>query len=179
MCHEDPEAAKNKKVGHTGTLDPEVSGVLPICVGRATKIVEYLTEKSKTYDAEITLGVSTTTEDQTGETVETKPVDQAVDEAEVEKVLNSLKGQQEQIPPMYSAVKVNGKKLYEYARAGLEVERPKRLITIEDIVLTTGVKHNGETASFRFTVTCSKGTYVRTLAVMIGESSDIRLICLI
>ncbi|MCO4850782.1 tRNA pseudouridine(55) synthase TruB [Bacillus vallismortis] len=160
---------KTKKVGHTGTLDPEVSGVLPICVGRATKIVEYLTEKSKTYDAEITLGFSTTTEDQTGETVETKPVNQDIDKADVEKVLNSLKGKQEQIPPMYSAVKVNGKKLYEYARAGIEVERPKRMITIEDIALTTEIKHNGETASFRFTVTCSKGTYVRTLAVMIGE----------
>ncbi|MCY9375676.1 tRNA pseudouridine(55) synthase TruB [Bacillus sp. T17B1] len=160
---------KTKKVGHTGTLDPEVSGVLPICVGRATKIVEYLTEKSKTYDAEITLGFSTTTEDQTGETVETKPVNQDIDKAEVEKVLNSLKGKQEQIPPMYSAVKVNGKKLYEYARAGIEVERPKRMINIEDIALTTEIKHNGETASFRFTVTCSKGTYVRTLAVMIGE----------
>ncbi|PJY98618.1 tRNA pseudouridine(55) synthase TruB [Bacillus vallismortis] len=160
---------KTKKVGHTGTLDPEVSGVLPICVGRATKIVEYLTEKSKTYDAEITLGFSTTTEDQTGETVETKPVNQDIDKADVEKVLNSLKGKQEQIPPMYSAVKVNGKKLYEYARAGIEVERTKRMITIEDIDLTTEIKHNGETASFRFTVTCSKGTYVRTLAVMIGE----------
>lgn len=160
---------KTKKVGHTGTLDPEVSGVLPICVGRATKIVEYLTEKSKTYDAEITLGFSTTTEDQTGETVETKPVNYDIDKADVEKVLNSLKGKQEQIPPMYSAVKVNGKKLYEYARAGIEVERPKRMITIEDIALTTEIKHHGETASFRFTVTCSKGTYVRTLAVMIGE----------
>lgn len=160
---------KTKKVGHTGTLDPEVSGVLPICVGRATKIVEYLTEKSKTYDAEITLGFSTTTEDQTGETVETKPVNQDIDKAVVEKVLNSLKGKQEQIPPMYSAVKVNGKKLYEYARAGIEVERSKRMITIEDIALTTEIKLNGETASFRFTVTCSKGTYVRTLAVMIGE----------
>lgn len=140
---------KTKKVGHTGTLDPEVSGVLPICVGRATKIVEYLTEKSKTYDAEITLGFSTTTEDQTGETVETKPVNHDIDKADVEKVLNSLKGKQEQIPPMYSAVKVNGKKLYEYARAGIEVERPKRMITIEDIALTTEIKHHGETASFR------------------------------
>ncbi|MCI4060623.1 tRNA pseudouridine(55) synthase TruB, partial [Bacillus cereus] len=80
--------------------------------------------------------------------------------------LNNLKGKQEQIPPMYSAVKVNGKKLYEYARAGIEVERPKRMITIEDIALTTEITHNEETASFRFTVTCSKGTYVRTLAVM-------------
>lgn len=170
---------KTKKVGHTGTLDPEVSGVLPICVGRATKIVEYLTEKSKTYDAEITLGFSTTTEDQTGETVETKPVNHDIDKADVEKVLNSLKGKQEQIPPMYSAVKVNGKKLYEYARAGIEVERPKRMITIEDIALTTEIKHHGETASFRFTVTCSKGTYVRTLAVMIGEKLGYPTICLI
>ncbi|MCY8513411.1 tRNA pseudouridine(55) synthase TruB [Bacillus atrophaeus] len=160
---------RTKKVGHTGTLDPEVSGVLPICVGRATKIVEYLTEKSKTYDAEVTLGVSTTTEDQTGETVAAKAVDKSITEAEVTRVLDSLKGRQEQVPPMYSAVKINGKKLYEYARAGIEVERPKRSITIENIALTSAVKHKGETASFRFTVTCSKGTYVRTLAVAIGE----------
>lgn len=94
--------------------------MLPICVGRATKIVEYLTEKSKTYDAEITLGFSTTTEDQTGETVETKPVNHDIDKADVEKVLNSLKGKQEQIPPMYSAVKVNGKNYTNTQEQGLK-----------------------------------------------------------
>lgn len=160
---------KTKKVGHTGTLDPEVSGVLPICVGRATKIVEYVTDKSKTYDAEITLGFSTSTEDQTGETVSVKPVKEPLKEAYIKAVLDELKGPQEQVPPMYSAVKVNGKKLYEYARAGIEVERPKRNITIEDIALTSPVTYKEDTASFRFTVKCSKGTYVRTLAVTIGE----------
>ncbi|AXY37770.1 tRNA pseudouridine(55) synthase TruB [Bacillus velezensis] len=160
---------KTKKVGHTGTLDPEVSGVLPICVGRATKIVEYVTDKSKTYDAEITLGFSTSTEDQTGETVSVKSVKEPLKEADIKAVLDELKGPQEQVPPMYSAVKVNGKKLYEYARAGIEVERPKRNITIEDIALTSPVTYKEDTASFRFTVTCSKGTYVRTLAVTIGE----------
>lgn len=128
---------KTKKVGHTGTLDPEVSGVLPICVGRATKIVEYLTEKSKTYDAEVTLGCSTETEDQTGEVTEKKPVLAPPDEQTVQSVLRSLEGTIEQVPPMYSAVKVGGKKLYEYARAGIEVERPKRTITIHHIELTS------------------------------------------
>ncbi|MBY8912150.1 tRNA pseudouridine(55) synthase TruB [Bacillus sp. YC2] len=160
---------KTKKVGHTGTLDPEVSGVLPICVGRATKIVEYVTEKSKTYDAEITLGISTSTEDQTGETISVKPVETPIAEEDIKNVLESLKGPQEQVPPMYSAVKVNGKKLYEYARAGIEVERPKRKITIEDIALTSPVTYTDDTASFRFNVTCTKGTYVRTLVVTIGE----------
>ncbi|MCY7855188.1 tRNA pseudouridine(55) synthase TruB [Bacillus sonorensis] len=160
---------KTKKVGHTGTLDPEVSGVLPICIGRATKIVEYLTEKSKTYDAEVTLGFSTETEDQTGEITETKAVSNPPDEQTVRSVLKSLEGTIEQVPPMYSAVKVGGKKLYEYARAGIEVERPKRSITIHHIELTTGISREEGTARFRFTVTCSKGTYVRTLAVTIGE----------
>ncbi|MCY9422518.1 tRNA pseudouridine(55) synthase TruB, partial [Bacillus paralicheniformis] len=105
---------KTKKVGHTGTLDPEVSGVLPICVGRATKVVEYLTEKSKTYDAEVTLGCSTETEDQTGQVTEKKPVLAPPDEQAVQSVLRSLEGTIEQVPPMYSAVKVGGKKLYEY-----------------------------------------------------------------
>ncbi|WP_077736831.1 tRNA pseudouridine(55) synthase TruB [Bacillus sonorensis] len=160
---------KTKKVGHTGTLDPEVSGVLPICVGMATKIVEYLTEKSKTYDAEITLGFSTTTEDQTGEIIEKRPVSTPPDEEAVRSVLQSLEGTIEQVPPMYSAVKVGGKKLYEYARAGIEVERPKRTITIHRIELTSDIRSDDDTVSFRFRVTCSKGTYVRTLAVAIGE----------
>ncbi|KAA6452823.1 tRNA pseudouridine(55) synthase TruB [Bacillus swezeyi] len=160
---------KTKKVGHTGTLDPEVSGVLPICIGRATKIAEYLTEKSKTYDAEITLGFSTTTEDQTGEITEKTPVGTPPDEKTVESVLKSLEGTIEQVPPMYSAVKVNGKKLYEYARAGIEIERPKRTITIHHIELASAISREDDTARFRFRVTCSKGTYVRTLAVTIGQ----------
>ncbi|MBM7603278.1 tRNA pseudouridine55 synthase [Metabacillus crassostreae] len=160
--------AKTKKVGHTGTLDPDVTGVLPICIGRATKIVEYLTASSKTYEAEVTIGFSTTTEDASGEIVERKIVDRLIKREDVEKVLSSMVGSLEQTPPMYSAVKINGKKLYEYARAGIEIERPSRTITIHDFVLLGDVK-NENNVTFRFRVTCSKGTYVRTLAVMIGE----------
>ncbi|ALM29331.1 MULTISPECIES: tRNA pseudouridine(55) synthase TruB [Bacillus] len=158
-----------KKVGHTGTLDPEVSGVLPICIGRATKIVEYLTDKSKTYDAEITIGFSTTTEDQTGEVVEEKKVSEPMSEDDIDAALKQFEGTIEQIPPMFSAVKIGGKKLYEYARQGIEIERPSREITIHHIERTTPVTFENGKVSFRFTVLCSKGTYVRTLAVDIGK----------
>lgn len=161
--------ARTKKVGHTGTLDPDVTGVLPICLGRATKIVEYLTAATKTYEAEITIGFSTTTEDASGEVVERKSIESPITKEEVESILKSMVGEIEQIPPMYSAVKVKGKKLYEYARAGIEVERPARTITINELVLLDDVKTGENVASFHFRVTCSKGTYVRTLAVMIGE----------
>ncbi|MGM0873712.1 MAG: tRNA pseudouridine(55) synthase TruB [Bacillota bacterium] len=161
--------AKTKKVGHTGTLDPDVTGVLPICLGRATKIVEYLTASSKTYEAEVTIGFSTTTEDSSGEEVERKSVNPPITKEEVEQVLHSMLGSIEQIPPMYSAVKVKGKKLYEYARAGIEVERPTRVITISELLLLSEVTFDANLTRFRFRVTCSKGTYVRTLAVMIGE----------
>jgi tRNA pseudouridine55 synthase len=161
--------AKTKKVGHTGTLDPDVTGVLPICIGRATKIVEYLTASSKTYEAEVTIGYSTTTEDSSGDVVERKIVNPPISKIEVEQVLQSMHGSIEQVPPMYSAVKIKGKKLYEYARAGIEVERPSRTITINEIQLLDEVKTEGNLTKFHFRVTCSKGTYVRTLAVMIGE----------
>ncbi|MCV9887704.1 tRNA pseudouridine(55) synthase TruB [Metabacillus halosaccharovorans] len=161
--------AKTKKVGHTGTLDPDVTGVLPICLGRATKIVEYLTAATKTYEAEITIGYSTTTEDASGEVVERKSVESPITKLMVEDVLRSMVGTIEQVPPMYSAVKVNGKKLYEYARAGIEIDRPARLITINELVLLGDVIQKDGLVTFRFRVTCSKGTYVRTLAVMIGE----------
>ncbi|PDY06456.1 tRNA pseudouridine(55) synthase TruB [Bacillus cereus] len=161
---------REKRIGHTGTLDPDVTGVLPICVGRATKIAQFLTSETKTYEGEVTLGFSTTTEDASGEVVETKNVDRTITRMEVEKALAELTGTIEQMPPMFSAVKVNGKKLYEYARAGQEVERPVRTITIHEFVLLDDREvFEGENISFRFRVTCSKGTYVRTLAVMIGE----------
>jgi tRNA pseudouridine55 synthase len=159
-----------KKVGHTGTLDPDVSGVLPICIGKATKIAEFLTGASKTYEGEVTLGVATTTEDASGEIVETKKVDRVIHRNEIETVFQQLTGEIVQTPPMYSAVKVNGKKLYEYARAGIEVERPTRTVTIHELTLLDEREtFSGDTISFRFRVTCSKGTYIRTLAVMIGE----------
>ncbi|MCH1623740.1 tRNA pseudouridine(55) synthase TruB [Fredinandcohnia quinoae] len=161
---------KMKKVGHTGTLDPDVSGVLPICLGRATKIVEFITAEDKTYVGEVTLGYSTTTEDSSGDIVSEKKVDRVISKSEIEDVFMSLTGEITQTPPMYSAVKVNGKRLYEYARKGIEVERPSRNIHIHELVLLDGKdEYKGDTVSFRFKVTCSKGTYVRTLAVQIGE----------
>ncbi|MFK4424421.1 MULTISPECIES: tRNA pseudouridine(55) synthase TruB [Bacillus] len=161
---------REKRIGHTGTLDPDVTGVLPICVGRATKIAQFLTSETKTYEGEVTLGFSTTTEDASGEVVEKQDVNRVIIRKEVEEVLAELTGTIEQMPPMFSAVKVNGKKLYEYARAGQEVERPVRTITIHEFVLLDEREvFEGENISFRFRVTCSKGTYVRTLAVMIGE----------
>ncbi|MEH7382569.1 tRNA pseudouridine(55) synthase TruB [Bacillus sp. JJ1533] len=160
---------KMKKVGHTGTLDPDVSGVLPICLGRATKIAEYVTAANKTYEGEATIGFSTTTEDASGERVEEKRVERQITTAEVLDVFRSLTGEIVQTPPMYSAVKVNGKRLYEYARQGLVIERPSRKITIHKLELLSDIVQMDGTASFRFRVTCSKGTYVRTLAVQIGE----------
>jgi tRNA pseudouridine55 synthase len=161
---------KTKKVGHTGTLDPDVTGVLPICIGRATKIAEYITDAGKSYEGEVTIGFSTTTEDASGDVVETKNVQERITREKVNEVLNSFLGEIEQTPPMYSAVKVNGKRLYEYARKGIEVERPTRKVSIYSIELLDGTDvFDGATISFRFRVSCSKGTYIRTLAVMIGE----------
>jgi tRNA pseudouridine55 synthase len=161
---------KTKKVGHTGTLDPDVTGVLPICIGRATKIAEYITDAGKAYVGEVTLGFSTTTEDKSGEQVDEKPVTEEFSRDRILQVLQSLTGKIEQTPPMYSAVKVNGKKLYEYARAGIEVERPVREVFIYELTLQDEREvFTGPEISFKFKVTCSKGTYVRTLAVMMGE----------
>ncbi|MFA9558038.1 tRNA pseudouridine(55) synthase TruB [Evansella sp. AB-rgal1] len=161
---------QTKRVGHTGTLDPEVDGVLPICLGRATKIVEYLTADQKTYEGEVTIGFSTTTEDQSGEVVEEKIVDRAITEEEVNNVLRELTGEIVQIPPMFSAVKVKGKRLYEYARAGITVERPKRNVTIYELTLLSPIETTDEgNVRFRFKAVCSKGTYIRTLSVTIGE----------
>ncbi|WP_077621925.1 tRNA pseudouridine(55) synthase TruB [Sediminibacillus massiliensis] len=161
---------KTKKVGHTGTLDPEVEGVLPICIGQATKIVPYLTETKKTYIAEMTLGAATETEDSHGSVVETKQVIRQVSEQDIKKVFKEFTGRIEQIPPMFSAVKVNGRKLYEYARAGETVERPSRYVTIHDIELLgiKGIEQNCQ--KIKFKVECSKGTYIRTLCVDLGKA---------
>jgi len=159
-----------KKAGHTGTLDPDVEGVLPICLGRATKIVEYLTANDKTYVGEVTLGYTTTTEDASGEKVREVEVDRLITEDEVANILSNLIGTLDQTPPMYSAVKVNGRKLYEYARKGIEIERPSRTITIYELELVKAPSKNQDgTVSFSFRAVCSKGTYIRTLSVMIGE----------
>jgi len=161
---------KTKKVGHTGTLDPNVTGVLPLCIGKATKIAEYMTNAGKAYIAEVTIGYSTTTEDYDGEVVSTKKVNHPISRQEILNVLKKHRGSIIQIPPMYSAIKINGKKLYEYAREGIEIERPERRVTIYDIELLDNRDiFEGEHITFKIYVSCSKGTYIRTLAVTIGE----------
>ena len=153
-----------KKIGHTGTLDPEAEGVLPVVLGKATKLVDLLTEKQKTYEALLHLGLETDTQDMTGTVLEEKPVE--VTEEEVRTVIRSFLGEQQQIPPMYSAIKINGKKLYELARQGKEVERKARKVTIYEIkVLSIDFSEN----EFTMEVSCSKGTYIRTLCKDIGE----------
>ncbi|WP_082394087.1 tRNA pseudouridine(55) synthase TruB [Bacillus sp. JCM 19034] len=160
---------QTKKVGHTGTLDPDVNGVLPICIGKATKVVQYMSGYDKEYNGEVTLGYSTTTEDRSGELVEKKPVLESWTKEEIKSILNDFKGDIVQIPPMYSAVKVNGKRLYEYAREGKVIDRPKRNVFIKRLELTSNIDASNEVVRFRFNVLCSKGTYVRTLAVDIGK----------
>jgi tRNA pseudouridine55 synthase len=161
---------KTKKVGHTGTLDPEVDGVLPICIGKATKVVEFLTDTSKAYAGEITIGIATTTEDSQGEVIDQKPVLEPLSKDSIDEMMASMLGESIQIPPMYSAVKVNGKKLYEYARKGESVVRPERKIQVTAFQRTSEPEYHEDTQtmSWRFTVSCGKGTYIRTLAVDLG-----------
>lgn len=163
---------KTKKVGHSGTLDPEVDGVLPICIGKATKVVENLHEANKVYQGEITLGYSTETEDAHGKIVSSSPIENPFSIEEIDKTMQQFIGEITQMPPMYSAVKVNGKRLYEYARAGEEVERPVRKATIYDFKRISEPVYNEETKtqSWKFEVSCSKGTYVRTLSVDLGKA---------
>lgn len=160
-----------KKIGHGGTLDPDVDGVLPICIGKATKVIEYLTDSGKTYKGEITLGYSTTTEDKSGEIVEQRAVTEALTEEQVDEAMAAFVGEITQIPPMYSAVKVNGRRLYEYARNNETVERPVRKAQIYRFERTSEILWSKETGtvSWRFEVECGKGTYVRTLAVDTGS----------
>ena len=154
---------RERRVGHTGTLDPEAEGVLPLCIGAATKVVPYLTDADKCYEAEVILGVTTTTEDATGEILETRPIN--VTNEQVEAVVASFIGDYEQIPPMYSAIKVNGVRLYELARKGIVVERPKRQVKIYNCEIVSPLHKN----KFKIRVYCSKGTYIRTLCTDIGE----------
>ena len=152
-----------KKAGHTGTLDPMASGLLPICLGEATKFSHRLLDANKTYIATIQLGVITTTGDQEGEVVSEKEV--LLNEAQLEETLKKFIGDVTQIPPMYSALKFEGKPLYEYAREGIEIERKSRQIKIYDIKL---IKIEGSIITIE--VTCSKGTYIRTLGEDIGQT---------
>lgn len=157
-----------KRIGHTGTLDPSVTGVLPLCIGQATRVVEYLQELPKEYVGTIVIGRSTTTEDADGEMIEEKQVEPSLSELKIEETLNSFMGKIEQIPPMYSAVKVNGVRLHKLARLGKEVERKAREVQIYEIeTLSMSLKQDFPEITFR--VKCSKGTYIRTLCVDIGK----------
>ena len=153
---------RQKKIGHTGTLDPQATGVLPVCLGNATRACEMLTDRTKEYVAELLLGQITDTQDITGTVLEEREV--AVSEAQVREVIAGFVGGYDQIPPMYSALKVNGKKLYELARAGKEVERQARHVDLPAIEILE-IKF----PVVKFRVECSKGTYVRTLCQDIGE----------
>lgn len=153
-----------RRVGHTGTLDPMATGVLPVCFGKATRIIEYYDDDFKTYEAEMKLGMVTDTLDSTGTVLETKPVD--VSEEDVIQAIDSFRGWITQIPPKYSALKVNGKPLYKYAREGVEVEIKSRKIYVADI---QPVEVNLRENRILFRVTCSKGTYIRTICDDIGK----------
>lgn len=153
---------QTKQVGHTGTLDPNATGVLIVAVGKATKAISYLENDEKIYQAELALGITTDTEDIWGNVIEEKNV--KVSEDEIKQVLKSFIGDIKQVPPMYSALKINGKKLYELAREGVTVEREARNITIFDIY-NIEIKER----KVKFVVHCSKGTYIRTLCKDIGE----------
>lgn len=151
-----------KKVGHTGTLDPNASGVLPICIGKATKISQYLLDSTKSYRAELTLGTETDTQDIYGTVIRENPVDLL--EEEIRKCMIGFVGEYEQIPPMFSALKVKGKKLYDLAREGIEVDRKARKVIIHKIDILSINKNK-----IIFDVICSKGTYIRTLCKDIGD----------
>ena len=152
-----------RRIGHGGTLDPMATGVLPVFVGRATRAVEFFEHADKVYEASLLLGKTTDTEDITGTVLEEKPVN--VSESDLLAVLEQFRGQLQQIPPMYSAIKVGGQKLYDLARQGKEVERKSRTITIFALEL---LEFSGDTAKIR--VHCSKGTYIRTLCKDIGQA---------
>lgn len=164
-----------KKIGHTGTLDPDVDGVLVCCVGEGTKLVSLMTDKVKEYVGEITLGFSTDTEDASGEIIASEPLNVPVSDQTIQSQMQTLVGEITQIPPMYSAVKVNGRRLYDYARNGETVERPKRQITVHQFDMTDVSIFDSAKGrqTFSFHVVCGKGTYVRTLATDLGNKLGI------
>ena len=152
-----------KKIGHTGTLDPDATGVLPVCIGKGTRLCSLLENHDKTYEAVLLLGLETDTQDISGKIVDKKTV--SVTEEQVLAVLDGFRGKIMQIPPMYSALKVNGKKLYEYAREGKVIERSPRPVEIYELKVK-----NMDLPRVTLTVTCSKGTYIRTLCHDIGQA---------
>ena len=160
----------NEKVGHTGTLDPNATGVLPLLVGKGTQIAKYIINHDKIYEAVLKLGEKTDTADIEGSILETKKVpEESLKTEKVKQVLNSFIGKQEQTPPIYSAIKVRGKKLYEYARKGENVEIKPRQIEIYNMEL---IEIDVQNKTIKFKVECSKGTYIRTLCENIAEKLD-------
>lgn len=155
-----------KKIGHAGTLDPDATGVLPVCLGKATRLIEYLMDKDKSYRAVLRLGIETNTQDASGNITGTADV--TADDAAIMDAVRSFIGPVMQVPPMYSAIRVGGKRLYELARKGVEIEREARLITISDIRNIQIIRH-GSDVHVSFEVDCSKGTYIRTLCADIGK----------
>ena len=153
-----------RKIGHTGTLDPDAKGVLPVCLGRATKLCDLLTDKDKTYEAVLLLGCTTDTQDTGGTVLEEQDVPDLAEDTVMD-ILQSFVGEYAQIPPMYSAIKVNGRKLYELAREGKEIERKARIVQIYEIRV-----RKIELPRIWMEVRCSKGTYIRTLCHDIGQS---------
>ena len=153
---------RQKKIGHTGTLDPDAEGVLPVCLGQGTRLCDMLTDHSKVYRAVLLLGIDTDTQDISGQILEKRPVEENPEQ--VLEVIKGFIGPYDQIPPMYSALKVDGKRLYELARAGKTVERQARPVVIHDITV-----ESMELPRVTMTVSCSKGTYIRTLCHDIGE----------
>ena len=154
---------KVKQIGHTGTLDPFAEGVLPICIGKATRLIEYLKD-DKAYVATVQFGSATDTYDLEGETTKSSDLIPSLDEIEAK--LDDFRGEIEQTPPIYSAIKVNGKKLYEYARAGEQVEVKTRKVCISELKL---LEYNQETRTLELYIACSKGTYIRSIANDLGE----------
>lgn len=155
-----------QKAGHTGTLDPLATGVLPICFGEATKFAQTLTDENKTYVATVKFGVTTTTGDKEGDVI--SEVTCQIDRQDIERVLPQFMGEITQVPPMYSALKVNGKPLYEYARDGVELERKPRQVTIYELRVLACAENSAE-----IEVCCSKGTYIRTLGEDIGKALNV------
>ena len=153
-----------KRVGHTGTLDPNAQGVLPICVGTATRLADYIAAEDKTYVADLILGITTDTGDTTGNVLTKNETNLKFNISDIENVLSTFLGQQFQVPPMYSAIKINGQKLYELARKGIEVERKPREIFINGIEIVEEIS-----GGYRIKVNCSKGTYIRSLCMDIGK----------
>jgi tRNA pseudouridine55 synthase len=157
-----------RRIGHTGTLDPKVTGVLPLCIGRATRVVEYIQDLPKQYEAELTIGLATDTEDMTGNVIEQAELVN-LSMSDIEQVFAKFLGVIDQVPPMYSAIKVDGQRLYDLARQGQVIERKSRKVEIYELEIKS-VNLELAHPRIRFRVKCSKGTYIRTLCVDIGQA---------